>query len=359
MHHSTSNVGSVNPLVGADPSEQSVFALPLASNRGVNSADLGLSPGHKSPQAAMARVSVSARIADAALDPSLAFVGPAMVTPPRVVIPDGGGYLQLRGGRIAADVRRSARVGTTRGRCGSFNRRVRRRLQMKVKSINRKRVLCNPKMLTLTYPSTWSLSSDDWKRDLANFEKRLRRKYSRAAGIWVLEFQERGAPHYHLLIYNVPFVCRDWLARAWYEVVASGDANHLSAGTRVENIRRWDRASAYIGKYASKNEQKLLGGILPEHVGRWWGVFNKRDLPVDECVQAVSFPDFYLVRRILARYINAAMRQDAVARGRNPRRRRYRGSVFSGLTAYMDCETAFKLMRYLGYSPVQLSQVVL
>jgi hypothetical protein len=66
------------------------------------------------------------------------------------------------------------------------------------------------------------------------FGKWLRR-YSkgRCGAIWKLELQDRGAPHFHLLIFGLRYLPAALLARRWYEIVGSGDVNHLSAGTSV------------------------------------------------------------------------------------------------------------------------------
>ena len=51
---------------------------------------------------------------------------------------------------------------------------------------------------------------------------------------------------------------------------------HLLAGTHVEEIRKWSRATSYIEKYVAKPER------FPEGVetGRVWGVWNEEMLPV-------------------------------------------------------------------------------
>lgn len=115
-------------------------------------------------------------------------------------------------------------------------------------------------MLTLTYPAAYPENGCDVKRDLDAFVKRLRRYLHKAARpdwsfFWFLEFQERGAPHFHA--FTTHEIDKAWVARAWYEVVGSGDQRHLAAGTRIEGLRAGRAgAAAYAAKYAAKAEQK-------------------------------------------------------------------------------------------------------
>ena len=73
--------------------------------------------------------------------------------------------------------------------------------------------------------------------------------------VWKREFQRRGAPHYHVLapvsltIAGEPV--KEWISRTWYEVVASGNPKHLSAGTEVDwsegmGMSDANRAAAYL-----------------------------------------------------------------------------------------------------------------
>jgi hypothetical protein len=133
----------------------------------------------------------------------------------------------------------------------------------------------------------------------------MARKYPNVAGVWKLEPQKRGAPHFHLLVWGMLDVnyhlayfdgttglvpaeiarlvrvqeIREWVSQAWYEVVGSGDEKHLRAGTRVEDVRSLNGVSAYLKKY--------LGKEVPpewENAGRWWGIFQRENMPYGELV---------------------------------------------------------------------------
>jgi len=67
-----------------------------------------------------------------------------------------------------------------------------------------------------------------------------------------LEYQQR-APHFHLVVMGVPFLARQWLSRAWYQIVGSDDPRHLRAGTQVQRCKSTRKAhQSYAAKYVAK-----------------------------------------------------------------------------------------------------------
>jgi hypothetical protein len=169
-----------------------------------------------------------------------------------------------------------------------------------------------PLFVTLTYPLFFPLDAEAWKRHKLAFEKRLKRKYPKAGWIWHLEYQlrhkyEHMAPHFHLIVYGVDWIDRDWLARAWYEVVNSGDPRHLRAGTSIERAKQAGAVGRYLSKYISKAQ--VLGdrkddGFDYEHVGRWWGVRYPECIPWGELMR-VALTDREAVRvlRFFRRFV--------------------------------------------------------
>lgn len=123
-------------------------------------------------------------------------------------------------------------------------------------------------MVTLTYPNEWDRNGIEVKRHLSLFLKRWRRRHEDSY-LWFLEFQYRGAPHYHYLTtVESRQIDKRKVSRDWYEIVNSGDDRHLLAGTRVERLRK--AGAWYALKYAGKMAQKRV----PENyrnVGRFYG----------------------------------------------------------------------------------------
>jgi hypothetical protein len=132
--------------------------------------------------------------------------------------------------------------------------------------------------VTLTYPDLWSPDPVQWKSDLDAFLKRLLRLNPNFSAIWRLEPQERGAPHYHLLIYQKsgkrPFLPHEWVSKSWAKIT-NGNPESCS---RVEALKSHRGGMFYAAKYCAK----LGDGSLPdgwEHVGKHWGKFNADCLP--------------------------------------------------------------------------------
>ena len=116
-----------------------------------------------------------------------------------------------------------------RGKIKQFSKRSARRLRLLIRNTEDKwRVF-----ITLTYPENYPSNRRETKTHLNTFLQYLRGRKTKS--VWVLEFQSRGAPHYHILISNQ--VPKEEIAERWYKIVESGDEKHLRAGTRVESIR--------------------------------------------------------------------------------------------------------------------------
>lgn len=136
-------------------------------------------------------------------------------------------------------------------------------------------------MVTLTYPGFYTSNGAEVKEHLRRYIQELRRESERRgcngsefSAFWFLEFQERGAPHFH--IFTTWCSTNQWTASTWYRIVNSEDDRHLRAGTRCEELRRGKAGLiSYASKYAAKSEQKIVP-LGYENVGRFWGVTGRR-----------------------------------------------------------------------------------
>lgn len=79
-------------------------------------------------------------------------------------------------------------------------------------------------MLTLTYPKTYPVDGSVVKEDLRVFLQWVRRRYP-TEYLWFLEFQERGAPHLHVLleISEITPRMRADVGLKWTELIALSD----------------------------------------------------------------------------------------------------------------------------------------
>jgi hypothetical protein len=151
--------------------------------------------------------------------------------------------------------------------------------------------------ITLTYPGDWKSVAPTAAR-AKNHLHRLRKRFERLVGrpfyaVWKMEFQRRGAPHFHLLA-PIPsgMDFRNWLSHAWADVVDHPDpdqkANHLIAGTGVDKAKgisadNAQRISYYFSKHSSANKgvkeyqnEPPMEWILGGTVGRFWGYWCLR-----------------------------------------------------------------------------------
>jgi hypothetical protein len=135
-----------------------------------------------------------------------------------------------------------------------------------------------PIFCTLTYGLEWPQNPSQWKSDLDVWWKRVKRYQPDLGALWRLEPQERGAPHYHLLIYSKtgkqPFLPYQWIAENWADVTNGNP----EACSRVESLRSHRGAMFYTAKYCAK----LGDGSLPdgwEKVGKHWGKLSVDCLP--------------------------------------------------------------------------------
>ncbi|MFZ2447754.1 MAG: hypothetical protein WAW37_15465 [Syntrophobacteraceae bacterium] len=216
------------------------------------------------------------------------------------------------------------RPGGIRGPIKDFSKESRHRLMRRMAKINQDEAGL-PDFLHLTYPAEWSQDWWVWKRDLDTFLKAVIRKWPDVWGPWRLEFQERGAPHFHLLLWDGPGVegirrydrrkrkvkyvavsgkkssknkeIFDWISGTWYRVVGSGDKRHLEAGTKIEPIETWRGVVHYVSKYLAKLPD---GNFVPvDYTGRFWGVIQKDRWKIVIHEDVLPEAAWFRVRRVL------------------------------------------------------------
>jgi hypothetical protein len=228
------------------------------------------------------------------------------------------------------------RGGGIRDKVRGFSRASRRNLLLRLASINRRAFRAfKGKMIfvTLTYPKQYPEDPELCKRHLKALRKRLQREYGSFAGFWRLGIQNRGAWHFHLLLFMGPSFgpideLRRFISASWHEVTGKVSEGHLRAGTRVVAVQRWREATSYVERYMAKPEE------FPEglETGRIWGIWNEKLLPVRWETAEISLRDAYKIRRI---YRKLAGREGS-------------GSL-RRITIFVRHENVVRLLEYLGY----------
>lgn len=189
--------------------------------------------------------------------------------------------------------------GGYRGEIRELSRQSRSRLLYKARNLGDL-----THMITFTYPSeTYALTATggDYMTNGRVVKDHLRKLrqiliYRGFYGFWFLEFQKRGAPHFH-------FFCHGSLTdnqvlklkKTWYKMVGTQCPYHQDMGVKYEQLRKKHAAGAYAAKYSTKDEQK----IVPEQyrgVGRFWGLFGK--IPKETATIHTNAPFLYQVSRV-------------------------------------------------------------
>jgi hypothetical protein len=211
----------------------------------------------------------------------------------------------------------------------------------------------NLAMVTLTLPGNWQAvapTGRHFKKAIERFRSRWVRAGLDVRGLWKLEFQRRGAPHWHGLLRVPPLVSGEvfeaWVSRVWAECVGADDTichrcdralctcevpdteyrRHLAAGTAVDYSGQRFSDPRRIATYFLGHSSKHIDGKEYQHIvpaawredgagpGRFWGYWglNKGTVEVD-----LDQREWYAVRRMLRHVHRArAWRLDQAAQRR-------------------------------------------
>lgn len=187
-----------------------------------------------------------------------------------------------------------------------FSNNSRRRLLRLIGSIRLDAPL--PLFVTLTYPELFP-TAHEAKRHLKMFHQRLNYYYPSIGLIWKQEPQQRGAPHFHSLLYGATAQdLYDFVPTAWSQIAGGGDEKHiawhyglLGRGNKhcVEPVRHWRGVWNYAAKYLGKTFE------VPgwENVGRYWGTCKRENIPFGELKQQeVHYKKVVDVQRLQRRF---------------------------------------------------------
>jgi hypothetical protein len=137
--------------------------------------------------------------------------------------------------------------------------------------------------VTLTFHNTPTVSQSNaaFKR----FRAWITATYPGAAAVWRREVQpERGAIHFHLLIFNLPFIPQNYFQSIWTRCTQE-DLSIVD----IRRVRSRKHALRYVSKYIAKlptergtTSLELSPYLQPaekKSVGRAWGWINAEALP--------------------------------------------------------------------------------
>lgn len=234
--------------------------------------------------------------------------------PLRLRVAHGGSLAELKGTGFSPLPDDSGR----RGVCLDFTSASRRRLLRWHAGLDRRAIQWKPVFITLTYPGDFEDSPTRWKKDLDTFCQSLTTCFPDAFLLWRMEYQSRGAPHFHLMVYNVQWlVLEDWRAE-WQGIVGNWPAGATTQGFDIRRCKHWGQSEKYLAKYlAKKGEGPTLANRRP--AGRHWGVRGRRNVPT-EIEEVELCPNAFQAIRRVTRSISARTWQ-----GNRRPRTRYQG----------------------------------
>lgn len=272
---------------------------------------------------------------------------------------------------------------STKGRVSlQWSRRSRNKMRFDFSALPWEMLGARPAMITLTYPGEWELWVPD-SRTLARhreaFKERWRRKYGNPIGVWVVEFQKRGAPHLHIYV-GLPDAVSDqeytklqertirrrhkegnlgsyearksmrapsgefamWLRTTWWEIVGSELRAHHGRGVDIATAFFSDEAErganrARVAEYFWRESGKWAQKRAPEDFGslKFYGMWGqKQGFKPDPTYEELSEPAALELRRVMRHMMRRRLEAQYQRYGRKPPRGAGRSRGRDGLTVF-------------------------
>lgn len=227
----------------------------------------------------------------------------------RLVVRDRGWSASLYGQAPEIDPDRRRKRGKVRGHSRKAGRRCRDWLQ----SVDFQLPRWGYYWVTLTVGADVP-DYEAWAGMRRRFLHTLSRSRRVVACHWVMEWQRRGAPHLHLLLYH-PIGSPQWALDRWLRVVESTGAG--PQGQHIEAMRDGNGLVRYLARHQGRGRahyQRDLANLPAgwEVSGRTWGYFGAwRHHPVAE--YGLSYRAYVILRRRWRKLARRAVRARGVA----------------------------------------------
>ena len=190
--------------------------------------------------------------------------------------------------RLLDAEKRPNRAKSVRGRIRAFSSNARRRL---IRFMARLRMIgVRATFITLTfkgYPT-----NAEAKRALHAFMSHLSRNFPQASACWRMEYQSRGAIHFHLLCFNLTFWKQKALSETWTRITREN-----ASRVDIRLVRSRKGVMHYVSKYIAKVDKKsgstsfiqvpYLHGYRKWRKGRFWGYHNQKCLPLGQKFEGI------------------------------------------------------------------------
>lgn len=227
---------------------------------------------------------------------------------------DGGG--QVGGGK------RGAVKGFSRGSRKRFFERMARLVVEAGKGVT-----CL--FVSVTYPADYPSDRVAKRKHMRAFFERIRRRWPKSSGVWRMEHQQRGAPHFHMIFFGLPLLDQATVQGWWREVIGYEGPHTLQVD--VQEVKGWRHLLSYVSKYVAKvdpldyltywhadnsdgEDAEYKGQNSADTLGRVWGVFNGDHLPMGEMAY-FEFPSSGFLPKV-KRVANGWLRSAARSAGK-------------------------------------------
>lgn len=170
-----------------------------------------------------------------------------------------------------------------RGRIKALSVEARKRFKLHLRNIKEGSLNL---FVTLTYGAYYPTDGKEVKKHLKSMRDWMLKQGVRM-GVWFLEFQKRGAPHFHFFIEGNYTLSSAKVAAAWArrikkylptqeakdKLIAVHQGNVKNGRPCVEYVKKPHALSYYSTKYATKAHQKEVPDDY-QNVGRFWGYWG-------------------------------------------------------------------------------------
>lgn len=181
---------------------------------------------------------------------------------------------------------------------------------------------------TFTFHNSFPSQTDDIKKLFKNFWNKLNYNFPGTHFVWRLDFQKRGAPHYHIIFLfplgvriNDGEYFRLVLSKYWLESINETSIPAKLYGVKCTRTKEPKKFFAYVSKYAAKIEEVTN----ENYKARRWGYSRE----LDQSVIIDYYPDKELMK-VFKRNLHAWLKK------RNRMSRDFENVFFEG-----DCINVF------------------
>jgi hypothetical protein len=187
-----------------------------------------------------------------------------------------------------------------------FSNNARRRFIRKLAHINLQ-VYAKPIFVTLTYHNVLPKSNTELKSHLDKYLQFLRTYTYKFEYVWRLEFQKRGAPHFHIILFpKKGYDNKDYqkwkrdLPAFWRKTIGEWDSSMQLYAVDVQKLDGKKNIFFYLSKYAAKESDVLVD----DYKGRMYG-FSSTIILKPLLHLEITLQDFERLRKIIFLYMKS------------------------------------------------------